>query len=77
MKLYLVEVQHSVYVLAKDEQSAEDEARRGIREYGDEPLINATEAQGGPIDPEWLTSLPFGPAEGRTVGEILGVDAKS
>lgn len=70
-KLYVVEVQYTVYVMAEDERDAERTARRGIREYGDEPVCSASEVKGGPVDLDWRNAMPYGSDDGRTVAQIL------
>lgn len=70
-KLYVVDVQHTVYVMAETPEEAERLARRGIREYGDEPACAASEVKDGPIDSDWRDALPFGcEDDGRTVAQI-------
>ena len=38
-KLYVVEVEHSVYVMAESESEAEDVALRGIADVDDTPRV--------------------------------------
>ena len=75
-KLYVVDIQHTIYVMAEGEDSAEEVATRGIREFGDTPHVSAVECGGGPVDPEWLGSIPFGEDSDRTVADILGRSGK-
>lgn len=70
-KLYVVDMQHTVYVMAEDERDAEREARRGIREYGDDPVCSVSEVKGGPIDPGWSDAIPYGSENDRTVAQIV------
>lgn len=69
-KLFKVTVEHEVYVLAHDEGDAKDQAERGIREYGDEPTVEALEvksAVGVPRD--WFGAIPFGAEGGVTIAQ--------
>jgi hypothetical protein len=75
-KLYVVDVTHTVYVVAEDPQEADRTARRGIREYGDDPICSASEVKDGPIDPDWRDAVPYGGEDERTVSQILNA-AKS
>lgn len=70
-KLYVVDVQHTVYVMAEDLREAEWTARRGIRENVDEPTCSVSEIKGGPIDPDWRQAIPYGSDDERTVGKIV------
>lgn len=69
-KLYVVDVKHTVYVMAEDPLEAEAVALRGIREFGDDPACLASEVGIGPIDPEWRDAVPFGSGDDRTVSQI-------
>jgi hypothetical protein len=75
-KLYAVDVQHTVYVMAEDPQEAERTARHGIREYHDEPICSVSEVKNGPIDPDWREVVPYGAEDERTVSQIMNA-AKS
>ena len=75
-KLFVVEVQHTVYALAEDEKEAEREAVKGIHDCGDEPNVSASEVTGGPIDPEWRDAIPYGSNEDGTVSDILKSNAQ-
>ena len=70
-KLYVVDLEHSVYVMAESEEDAEQTAIRGIREYGDTPRVTASEARSGPIPRDWRNSIPFGSDDDRTVEDLI------
>lgn len=69
-KLYVVDVQHTVYVMAEDERAAEREALAGIREFGDEPDCTVNEVKRLPVDPEWANAIPYGSEDERTVSQV-------
>lgn len=75
-KLYVVDVQHTVYVMAEDEKGAEREAVKGIHDCGDAPTLCASEMTCGPVDPSWRGSIPFGSDDDRTVNDILNSNAQ-
>lgn len=71
-KLYVVEVEHSVYVMAESESEAEDVALRGIADVDDTPRVYPSElTYTEPVSRDWRGSVPFGSDDERTVGQIL------
>ena len=70
-KLFVVDVQHTVYVLAEDEAEAGREGVKGIHDCGDESRILAQEVKNGPVLRDWLGAVPYGGEDEKTVGEIL------
>lgn len=70
-KLYVVYVEHTVYVMAEDEESAEETAVEGIRGFGDTARIQASEVRMPPVGSDWMGSIPFGADDDRTVSQIL------
>ena len=71
-KLYVVDVKHTVYVLAEDALDAEAVAVRGIREYGDAPECDVSPVRKNePIPKDWQDAMPFGDDDGKTIMEIV------
>ena len=70
-KLYVVDVQNTVYVLAENEKEAGDEAVKGIHEFGDEPVICASVATHPPVGSDWMGAIPYGSDGDQTVGDIM------
>lgn len=71
-KLYEVEVEHTVYVMAESESEAEDVALQGIADVDDTPRVYTNEViESTPVSRDWRGSVPFGSDDRRTVGQIL------
>lgn len=75
-KLYVIDVNHTVYALAESEKEAEREGVRGIHDCGDEPIVSAREVTRGPIDPGWQGAIPYGSDENQTVSQILRLNTQ-
>ncbi len=70
-KLFVVDVRHTVYVLAEDEEEAGQVAVKGIHDCGDEPTISAHEVRNSPVPRDWLGAVPYGGEDEKTVAAIL------
>ena len=76
-KVYAVDVSVHMYVLAEDEQEAENVATASLRYEVESAQAYATEVSTvEAVDPEWRDALPYSevPADGqgdRTVRELL------
>jgi hypothetical protein len=76
-KLYTVEIETTLVVVAASEAEAEAIARRVVR-VDDGADVGAMASEMTRLPPDWdKECVPFGPAEGRTIGQWIEASAAS